>query len=80
MPRKVPYNRTFGVPDQGQMLDVYESQTTESALRWQTGYVVPYHYLELTLEVILEVVLGIKTMTLVLNPGSHSKSLSLPRI
>ncbi len=29
----VPYIRTFGAPDQGQMLDVQESQTTKSALR-----------------------------------------------
>jgi hypothetical protein len=42
-------------------------------------YVAPLHNLELTLEVILELVLGIKTMTLVFNPGSRSKSLSLPR-
>jgi hypothetical protein len=42
-------------------------------------YVAPGHNLELTLEVILELVLGIKTMTLVFNPGSHSESLSLPR-
>jgi hypothetical protein len=56
-----------------------ESQTTESALRWQTRYVAPYHNLELTLEVILEHVLGIKTMTLIFNPGSRSDSLSLPK-
>ncbi len=31
-PRKVSYKRTFGAPDQGQMLDVWESQTAESAL------------------------------------------------
>ncbi len=29
----VPYDGTYGVPDQGQMLDVCESQTTESALK-----------------------------------------------
>ena len=28
----VPYDGTFGAPDQGQMLDVWESQTAESAL------------------------------------------------
>ncbi len=65
--RKVSYKRTFGTPDQGQMLDVWESQTSESALRWQTRHIVPCHILELTLEVILEVilehVLGIKIMT-----------------
>ncbi len=65
--RKVLYKRTFGTPDQGQTLDMWESQTSESALRWRTRHIVPIHILELTLEVILEVVLkhvlGIKTMT-----------------
>ncbi len=61
------------------MLDVCKSQTTESALSWPTCYVAPHHKFELTLEVILEHVLGIKTMTLVFNPGSHSDSLSLPK-
>jgi hypothetical protein len=42
-------------------------------------YVAPRHNLELTLEVILDHKLGIKTMTLVFSPGSRSKSLSLPR-
>jgi hypothetical protein len=42
-------------------------------------YVAPRHILELTLEVILDHKLGIKTMTLVFSPGSHSNSLSLPR-
>ncbi len=42
-------------------------------------YIVPRYDLELTLEVILEHVLGIKTMTLIFNPGSHSDSLSLPK-
>ncbi len=42
-------------------------------------YVAPRHNLELTLEVILEHVLGIKTMTLIFNPGSCSNSLSLPK-
>ncbi len=66
-PRKLLYTCTFGAPDQGQTLDVWESQTTESALRWRTCHITPRHILELTLEVILEVileyVLGIKTMT-----------------
>ncbi len=79
LPRKVSYNRTFSVPDQGQTLDVWESQTTESALRWQTHHIAPRHILELTLEVVLEHMLGIKTMTRIFNPGSRSKSLSLPR-
>jgi hypothetical protein len=57
-PRKVSYKHTFGAPDQGQMLDVWESQTTESALRWQTCHITPRHILELTLEGILEHVLG----------------------
>ncbi len=78
-PRKVLYKRTFGMPDQGQMLDAWESQTTESALRWQMRYLVPRHNLELILEVILEHVLRIKTMTWIFNPGSHSDSLSLPK-
>jgi hypothetical protein len=34
----VPYDGTFGTPDQGQMLDVWESQTTGSALRWLAPY------------------------------------------
>ncbi len=62
-PRKVSYKRTFGMPDQGQMLDVWESQTSESALRWWTRHIAPRHILELTLEVILEHVLGKRTMT-----------------
>ena len=66
-PRKVSYKCTFGVPDQGQRLDVWESQTSESALRWLTRHIAPRHIIELTLEVILEVilehVLGIKIMT-----------------
>ncbi len=62
-PRKISYKHTFGVPDQGQMLDVWESQTTESALGWHTCHIAPRHILELSLEVILEHVLGIKTMT-----------------
>ena len=77
-PRKVSYKHTFGMPGQGQMLDVWESQTTESALRWQMRHIAPRHIHELTLEVILEHVLGIKTMTWIFNPGSRSKSLSLP--
>ncbi len=59
------------MPDQGQTLDVWESQTTESALGWHTRHIRPRHTLELTLEVILELtledilehVLGIQTMT-----------------
>ncbi len=62
-PRKVLYKCTFGAPDQGQTLDLWESQTTESALRWRTRHIAPRHILELTLQVILEHVLGIKTMT-----------------
>ncbi len=78
-PRKVSYNQTFGAPDQGQKLDVWESQTTESALRWQGRHIAPRHILKFTLEVTLEHVLGIKTMTWIFNPGSGSKSLFLPR-
>jgi hypothetical protein len=33
-----PYNGTFGAPDQGETLDVCESQTTGSALRWLALY------------------------------------------
>jgi hypothetical protein len=57
LPRKVSYKCTFGMPDQGQTLDAWESQTTESALRWQMCHIAPRHILELTLEVILEVIL-----------------------
>jgi hypothetical protein len=43
-------------------------------------YVAPRRNLELTLEVIFDHKLVIKTMTLlVFSPGSRSKSLSLPR-
>ncbi len=66
-PRKVQYKRTFGAPDRGQTLDMWENQTSESALRWRTCHIMPHHILELTLEVILEVILehmlGIKIMT-----------------
>ncbi len=62
-PRKVPYKCTFVAPDLGQMLDVWESQTSESALRWWTRYTTPRHILDFTLEVILEHVLRIKIMT-----------------
>ncbi len=66
-PKKVSYIRIFGAPDKGQMLDMWESQTTESALRWRTGHITPRHTLEIVLEVtpevILEHVLGVKTMT-----------------
>jgi hypothetical protein len=74
-----PTHVLFGTPDQGQTLDVGESQTAESALRWQMCHVVPHHNLERTLEVILEHKLRIKTMTLVFSPGSRSESLSQPR-
>ena len=50
----VPYKRTFGAPDQGQNLDVRESQTTELALRDDWTRNVPHHTLELVLEVTLE--------------------------
>ncbi len=66
-PRKTSYKCTFGAPDQGQTLNVWESQTSESALRWRMRHIAPRHILELTLEVILEIilehVLRIKTMT-----------------
>ena len=44
------------------MLDVGESQTAESALRDDWTWNIPHHTLEVVLEVILEHVLGIKTM------------------
>ncbi len=50
----VPYIHTFGEPDQGQTLDVQESQTTESALRDDWTRNIPCHTLEDVLEVILE--------------------------
>ncbi len=53
-PKKVSYLRTFGMPGQGQMLDMWESQTTESALRDDWLRIVPRHTLEVVLEVILE--------------------------
>ncbi len=42
-------------------------------------HIVLHHILELTLEVVLEHVLGIKTMTRIFSPGSRSNSSSLPR-
>ncbi len=78
-PKNVSYKCTFGVPDQGQMLDVWGSQTAESALTWQTRYVAPRHILDLTLEVIVDQKIGIKDHDLVFSPGWRSKSLSLPR-
>ncbi len=42
-------------------------------------YIAPRHNLELTLEVILDHKLGIKTTTLVFSPGSCSESIFLPR-
>ncbi len=62
-PRNVSYKHTFGVPDKGQTLDVWESQNTESALRWRTRHIAPRHTHEVVLEVIFKHVLGIKTMT-----------------
>ncbi len=66
-PRKVLYRCTFGMPDQGQTLDLWESQTTESALIWRMCHIGPGHTLEVVLEVNLEAtlehVLGIKNMT-----------------
>jgi hypothetical protein len=50
----VPYKRTFGALDQGQMLDVQESQTAESALRDDWIRNVPHYTLEVVLEVTLE--------------------------
>jgi hypothetical protein len=50
----VPYIRTFGVPDQGQTLDVRESQTAKSALRDDWTRNIPHHTLEVVLEVTLE--------------------------
>jgi hypothetical protein len=50
----VPYKHTFGMPDQGQMLDVQESQTAESALRDDWTRNIPHHTLEVVLEVSLE--------------------------
>ncbi len=50
----VPYIRTFGAPDQGQMLDVQESQTAKSALRDNWTWNIPHHTLEVVLEVTLE--------------------------
>ncbi len=50
----VPYDDTYGVPDQCQMLDVQEGQTTKSALRDEWTRNVPHHTLEVVLEVTLE--------------------------
>jgi hypothetical protein len=50
----VLYKHTFGAPDQGQMLDMQESQTVESALRDDWTWNIPHHTLEVVLEVTLE--------------------------
>jgi hypothetical protein len=50
----VQYINTFGAPDQGQTLDVRQSQTAESALRDDWTRNVPHHALEVVLEIILE--------------------------
>ncbi len=50
----VQYIGTFGAPEQGQMLDVRDSQTAESALRDDWTWKVPHHTLEDVLEVTLE--------------------------
>ncbi len=50
----VPYIGTFGVPDQGQTLDVQESQTAKSVHRDDWTRNVPHHTLEVALEVTLE--------------------------
>ncbi len=52
--KNVPYISTFGMPDQGQMLDVQESQTAESALRDDWTRNIPHHTLKVVLEVTLE--------------------------
>jgi hypothetical protein len=65
----VPYKQTFGVPDQGQTLDVKESQTAESALRDDWTRNVP--------QVILEHMCTGKKAHDIFNPGSRSKGLSL---
>jgi hypothetical protein len=39
----VSYDGTFGMPDQGQMLNVWESQTAKSALRNDWPRIVPRH-------------------------------------
>ncbi len=43
--RKVSYRRTFCAPNQGQTLDMWESQTTESALRLRKRHIAPCHNL-----------------------------------
>jgi hypothetical protein len=50
----VLYDGTYGMPYQGQTLDVQEGQTAESALRDDWTRNVPHHTLEAVLEVILE--------------------------
>jgi hypothetical protein len=56
------------------MLDVWESQTNESALGLHTCYIAPRHILELTLEVILELTLEVTCAQDknhdIFNPGS----------
>jgi hypothetical protein len=47
----VPYDGTYGAPDQAQMLDVQEGQTAQSALRDDWTRNVPHHTLEVVLEV-----------------------------
>ncbi len=61
-PRKVSYKRTFGMPDQVQTLDVWESQTTESALRWRAPYCSTSYSWSCSWSYSWTHVLGIRTM------------------
>ncbi len=76
-PRKVSYKRTFGTPDQGQMLEVQESQTTESALRWWTRHITPSHSWSYSWSYSWTCAWDKERD--IINPGSCSNSLSLPR-
>ncbi len=76
------------MPNQGQTLDVWESQTTESALRWRTCHITPRHNLGYILGCSLGVLwtgswipwphLGTITHDLVKDPSIDSSSLCRP--
>ncbi len=53
----LPYDGTYGAPEQGQTLDVWESLTTESALRRWTRHIAPRHNLGLCHITILDMFL-----------------------
>ena len=78
----VPYKRTFGTPDQGQMLDVQEGQTAESALRDDWTRMFHIILLKLFLKLLLKLFLNTCARDNdhdSFDPGSRSNGLFIPR-